>query len=339
MVRPRTILLVGGTLAAGIVGAVALGGSAKAGEPHYDGKLVPPETEDEIREAKTALCTLLDGWADFNRDRDYRDLVARALKKVYSNIDIPWGVFVERYREGVEPVAGDHPSVAKVVKKFRAWANELLGKQGQQERRQWCGEAEPPDEDDELPPDEDEDEPSPDEDDEDDEPGETPQQKRKRIFDSLVSEKYEGGKFRLIEQGDSGIERAAWWALHNAGVVEPSNYYQRLVLPLMKALSRGRKWNRRLYDGPSDGYWAVDGRSIGYAWNPRHAQVRPAVLEGKFPERTITANGNKISGSGGSQYGFIWMPKFDKQEAVDNQTFVLLEGGEDPPEKFLKLLK
>lgn len=289
-----------------VVGALAVGGGfaaifASGGEASADdGEPWPNPVDDlkpgeETEMAKQVVCTCFRGGA-----KETKELVLCSLRQIWDGP--PWKRILER------SIEGDHASLQKRVAKIAGWAQKVISSDGA-----WCDDAP-----------EDEDEPEPEEEEE------TPQEKRKRIFDSLVSEKYQGGHLRLVEKGDSGIERAAQWALWNAGadVGEPGkgvNNYQKLILPMMKAFSRGKKWNRRLFARASDGYWAVDGKAIGSAWNPTHEHARAAVLAGRFP------SGN------GSQYGLVWVPKFDVAEARDHATFVLLE--EDPPQELLDLLE
>lgn len=284
-------LVAGGLAVAGGAAAFLMGGDASAdsGEPW------PTPVDDlkpgkETEMAKQVVCTCYRGGA-----KELQELVLCSLRQIWDGP--PWKRAMNR------AIEGDHPSLQKRIAKIAKWAQQAIANDG------WCDDDGPGPEPDPTP------EP---------EPGETPQEQRKRVFDSLVSTKYQSGRLRLIEKGDSGIERAAWWAMKNAGVEEPSKFYQRLVLPMMKAFSRGKRWNRPLFGRDSNGYWAVDGKDVGRAWLPKHEHARAAALAGRMPTGK------------GSQYGLIWVPKFDEQEARENQTFVLLE--EDPPEELLALL-
>lgn len=300
-------VLLGGGLLAG--GAFLLGGgdaSADSGEPwpHKVDDLRPGQETDM---AQDAVCTCYRGGA-----KELMQLTLCSLKQIWpehpQHGTIPWDRIVGR------AVEGDHPSLQQRIAKIAQYAQAAIATEG----RHCRGGDKKPDE-----PDVDDDEPMP-----EPEPGETPQQTRKRLFDALLSEKYEGGRFRLIEKNDSGIERAAWWALFNAGVEHPDQLYYKLKMPLMKAMQRGR-WNLTNFGGPTNDdyrYISVDGKDVRRAWNPKHEHARAAVLAGRFPK------------GGGNQYGVIWMPSFDKHEAVENSTFVLLDGGEDPPQELLDLL-
>lgn len=291
-------LALGGIAVAGGFAAVFLGGgeaSADDGEP-WPNPVDDLKPGEETEMAKQVVCTCYRGGA-----KETKELVLCSLRQIWDGP--PWKRILER------SIEGDHASLQKRVAKIAGWAQKVISSDGA-----WC---------DDAPEDEDEPEPEP----EDEE--EQPQQKRKRIFDGLTSTKYESGRFRTINKGDDGIERAAWWALYNAGIERPDTLYYKLKMPLMKAMSRGR-YNRRSYGSPTNDdfrYVSVDGQDVRKAWNPSHEHARAAVLEGRVPK------------GGGNQYGTIWMPAFDKHEAVNNETFVLLPGGEDPPQELLDLLE
>lgn len=297
-------LVLGGLAVAGGAAAFLSGGDASAdgGEPWPDGvDDLKPGKETEM--AKQVVCTCYRGGA-----KELKELTLCALRQIWEKP--PWKRIMENSRDG------DHPSLQKRIAKISGWAQQAIANDG------WCDDSEPPPEEEEKPEDE------------------TESEKRKRIFGELISDTPVGGSLWQTKKddgiGSGGLETIAKTVLKAAGIPDPGAYYHKLVLPLMRSLSAGTRWNRPLYAASSDKYWASNGQSVGYAMYPRHKNARLAILEGRMPERNISMSGNK-SGEGG-EFGMLWIPKFDVDTARQYHEFIVDDEGLDPPARLLDML-
>lgn len=291
--------IVGGVLGTAAIAGVALAMGGDGKRPPHKGQVVPPQTPEEVAAVKQVICTCYRGGATTEGP-----LVTCALRQVYEGVPFP-----------SQP--GDDPSLAEVEKRFGVWARELLAQPSAAAREAWCGT--PGEVDPDLPP----------------PPVDDTKARIRTIAESLIVETPIRNTLFAISQGHAGIETAARQAFEAAGVQSPS--YQKLVLPLMKSMSAGKRWNRKLYSRKKDPnkneYYATDGRTINPAWLPRNDDARAALLTGRTPVRTINDAGNKTGG--GSSYGLVWIPDFDVDLAQQGVFDALAI---DPPAEMLDLL-
>lgn len=307
----------------GVVGATAgvayaLSGDDTPNRPRgpYRKQVVPPQTPAEVEAVRQMMCTCYRGGATTESA-----LVACALKQVYADVPFP-------------SAPGDDPSLAEVEKRFGVMARELVELPSAAARDAWCGTEGP----DPTP------DPTPDPEVVDPEvvdpvQPQDPKARIRELAEGLLSNVSVPGSLFVVAQGHGGLEKAAREAFAAVGIMQPG--YQQLVLPLMKAMAAGKRYNRKLYgrakstDPNKNEYWAFDGQVINPAWLPRNVDARAALLTGKKPTRNIDNKGNK-TGSG-SSYGVVWVPKFDVGLA-EQGVFDVANADLDPTPELLDLL-
>lgn len=317
-------LLLTGLAIGGVAFFAMSGGGDEPSKPTRDPftKPIAAPTDNELVAVKQVMCACFRGGAT-TRD----ELVVCSLRQVYGTDD-DWATLLET-------VEGDTAGLAEVTGLFRRLAADLLRQPTDNAVDRWCSGNEPVE-----PEKPDPEKPEPEKPDPEKPDPEKPDVDVPDEWRALNSGTPYPGSFYAITQGDNGIEALARETLVGVGIESPS--YKNLVLPLSAALSRGPRWNRKLYartskpktpNNASEAPWSFDGKIIKPAWLPRNQNANARILQGERVERNIASDGDKIGS--GTSLGTVWIPLFDIDVAVNDGVLVIKAADYDPPAEFL----
>lgn len=166
------------------------------------------------------------------------------------------------------------------------------------------------------------------------------------VIGDLISPYPLPGHFYQIKSGDS-LDKIARQALNNLVPGAGDVFKTGRLAYILNCINVGAKWNLRLYGstGTSNAfpsYYLTAGKGMRAAFFPYNAPAMSAILNSKYPQRTITASGGKVPG--GSTWGFLWLPPVDQKVLTDFGEVVCAgtwsDGSSttDPPPELLSLL-
>ena len=164
-------------------------------------------------------------------------------------------------------------------------------------------------------------------------PEQEPEEGSDERFQNIYSDVPQVGRFYQIRQGDNPykIARRALEKRQNDDLSirldERQLYTGANQAKLLQLMTKDNGWNALLYGARnqnSSGYPESDtALHIGAAWLPRHKNAPTFLRAGEKVQRTIKANGQKMSGASGNAYGLVWIP-----EIIVGDDFRVYEKGE-----------
>lgn len=315
---------------AAIVGLTALvfsGGSSGESDSSTDEQnpnevkpVLPPANTAERKAGRVVVCTCYRGGA-----QSFRDLARCVLKAMYPDApENKWGKLVDVARDPNVPMtSGTRKAVLWVMDR----AEGLLRQQTEADRQRWCGEEE------EVEP-----EPGPDRTTPPPGPSESDRIDQVRdLFRGLDSGgTARGGTLHSVEDDSSGLYGTSKKVLQHYGA-SASGSQQLAYAKIIES----SPYNRALYARDakgSDGAVQWQGKTTRPAYLPRHEDAKAAYFAGRWPRRTITAAGNRITSGVGNRHGWLWLPELDR-DALNEGIVIVKPGTLNPPVELLGLLE